>query len=78
MQVLHLDSGKEMRGGQWQVLSLLKGLGAGNLLLTPADGPLMAAAKACGIAVEPAHDAIARGNGSSGGLGTSPYESSAK
>ena len=53
MQVLHLDSGKEMRGGQWQVLSLLKGLGAGNLLLTPANGPLMAAAKACGIAVEP-------------------------
>jgi glycosyl transferase family 1/glycosyl transferase family 4 len=53
MQVLHLDSGKEMRGGQWQVLSLLKGLGAGNVLLTPADGPLMAAAKACGIAVEP-------------------------
>jgi hypothetical protein len=53
MQVLHLDSGKEMRGGQWQVLSLLKGLGAGNVLLTPADGPLMTAAKACGIAVEP-------------------------
>jgi glycosyltransferase involved in cell wall biosynthesis len=53
MKVLHLDSGTEMRGGQWQVLSLLRGLGAGNVLLTPADGPLMAAAKACGIAVEP-------------------------
>lgn len=53
MRVLHLDSGKEMRGGQWQVLSLLKGLGAGNVLLTPADGPLMTAARACGIQAEP-------------------------
>ena len=42
-----------------------KGLGAGNVLLTPADGPLMAAAKACGIAVGAPHDAVARGNGSS-------------
>ena len=49
MRVLHLDSGTEMRGGQWQVLSLLKGLGAGNVLLTPADGPLMAEAKTAGI-----------------------------
>ncbi|HYI97803.1 MAG TPA: glycosyltransferase family 4 protein [Bryobacteraceae bacterium] len=53
MRVLHLDSGKEMRGGQWQVLSLLRGLGAGNLLLTPADGPLMVAAQACGLQAEP-------------------------
>jgi glycosyltransferase involved in cell wall biosynthesis len=53
MRVLHLDSGKEMRGGQWQVLSLLKGLGAGNVLLTPAGGPLMAAAQACGVQAEP-------------------------
>ena len=49
MRVLHLDSGTEMRGGQWQVLSLLKGLGAGNVLLTPAGGPLMAEAKMAGI-----------------------------
>src|SRR5687767_14215817 len=53
MRILHLDSGKEMRGGQWQVLSLLKGLGAGSVLLTPAGGPMMAAAQACGIQVEP-------------------------
>src|SRR5262245_4857048 len=26
MRVLHLDSGREMRGGQWQVLYLLRGL----------------------------------------------------
>lgn len=42
-----------MRGGQWQVLSLLKGLGAGNTLLTPAAGPLMNEAKAHNLAVEP-------------------------
>lgn len=53
MRVLHLDSGTEMRGGQWQVLSLLKGLGAGSVLLTPAGGPLMAAAQACGVQAEP-------------------------
>jgi glycosyltransferase involved in cell wall biosynthesis len=53
MRVLHLDSGKEMRGGQWQVLSLLKGLGSGNTLLTPAGGPLMAEATARGIQAEP-------------------------
>ena len=42
-----------MRGGQWQVLALLKGLGAGNTLLTAADGPLMKAASECGVAVQP-------------------------
>ena len=45
MRVLHLDSGKEMRGGQWQVLSLLKGLGPDNLLLTPEGGPLITRAR---------------------------------
>lgn len=53
MKVLHLDAGREMRGGQWQVLSLLEGLGAGNTLMTPGEGPLMNAAKARGIDVEP-------------------------
>ena len=53
MRVLHLDSGKEMRGGQWQVLSLLKGLGNDNLLLTPSDGPLMTAARHAGLRTEP-------------------------
>ena len=42
MRVLHLDSGKEMRGGQWQVLSLLKGLGrrqrSADAGRRPADG----------------------------------------
>jgi hypothetical protein len=53
MRVLHLDCGKEMRGGQWQVLALLKGLGAGNTLLAAAEGPLMKAASDRGIHVEP-------------------------
>jgi Glycosyl transferases group 1/Glycosyltransferase Family 4 len=53
MYVLHLDCGKEMRGGQWQVLALLQGLGAGNVLLTAADGPLMRAAIDRGIDAQP-------------------------
>jgi hypothetical protein len=53
MRVLHLDTGREMRGGQWQVLSLLSGLGAGNTLLTAGDGPLMQEARRRGIDVQP-------------------------
>ncbi|HYP13680.1 MAG TPA: glycosyltransferase family 4 protein [Bryobacteraceae bacterium] len=53
MRILHLDSGREMRGGQWQVLSLLGALGGGNVLLTPANGPLMRAASQQGIDVRP-------------------------
>jgi len=49
MRVLHLDAGREMRGGQWQVMMLLQGLGEGHTLLTPADGPLMREARARGI-----------------------------
>ena len=26
MRILHLDAGKEMRGGQWQALRLIEGL----------------------------------------------------
>ena len=43
MKVLHLDSGREMRGGQWQVLRLLEGLrreNVGGTLLTPRASPL--------------------------------------
>jgi hypothetical protein len=53
MQVLHLDSGRELRGGQWQVLSLLGGLGPGNTLLTASEGPLMCQARQRGIDVQP-------------------------
>jgi glycosyltransferase involved in cell wall biosynthesis len=47
MRVLHLDSGREMRGGQWQALRLHRGLlaaGRKSLLLARADSPLLAAA----------------------------------
>jgi glycosyltransferase involved in cell wall biosynthesis len=45
--ILHIDSGAEMRGGQWQALYLIRGLiAAGHRarLLTPAGSELMKAA----------------------------------
>lgn len=53
MRVLHLDSGREMRGGQIQVLALLRGLQDESVLLTPGDGPLMRAAINRGIDARP-------------------------
>jgi glycosyltransferase involved in cell wall biosynthesis len=44
MRILHLDAGREMRGGQWQVLYLLRGLrehGHEVRLLACGSGPLM-------------------------------------
>lgn len=44
MRILHLDSGNEMRGGQWQVLRLMTGLrreGVLSTLLAPAASPLI-------------------------------------
>jgi hypothetical protein len=43
MKILHLDSGREMRGGQWQALRLHRGLlarGHESLLLTRKGSPL--------------------------------------
>ena len=31
MRILHLDAGREMRGGQWQVLRLIQGLAAAGV-----------------------------------------------
>src|ERR1039457_4584346 len=48
MRVLHLDAGKEMRGGQWQTLRLVEGLSAAGVestLLARSDGPLLEAAR---------------------------------
>jgi hypothetical protein len=48
MRILHLDSGREMRGGQWQVLRLHRGLlkaGHESFLLARGGSPLLAAAK---------------------------------
>jgi len=56
MKILHLDSGREMRGGQWQVLRLHRALveaGHESLLLAREAGPLLAAASErslpCGV-----------------------------
>ena len=56
MRVLHLDSGREMRGGQWQVLYLLRGLataGVSSTLLARPASPLHAAAVAEGFVARP-------------------------
>jgi hypothetical protein len=50
MKVLHLDSGREMRGGQWQVLRLHQALlaaGHESLLLAREGAPLLQAALEC-------------------------------
>jgi hypothetical protein len=56
MRILHLDAGREMRGGQWQVLRLVEGLAAEGIestLLARKDGPLYVAARKQGWRVEP-------------------------
>ena len=56
MRILHLDAGREMRGGQWQVLRLIEGLAAAGVestLLARQDAPLYAAARKLGWRVEP-------------------------
>jgi len=43
VRILHIDAGREMRGGQWQALYLMEGLAAlghEQLLLTPFEAPL--------------------------------------
>jgi hypothetical protein len=54
--ILHIDSGVEMRGGQWQALYLMRGLSAlGHQirLLTPDGSPLMKLAVKDGIDARP-------------------------
>jgi glycosyltransferase involved in cell wall biosynthesis len=56
MRVLHLDSGRAMGGGQWQVLRLIEGLAAGgveSVLLARAGAPLFDRARRRGFRVEP-------------------------
>ncbi len=52
MTILHVDTGREMRGGQYQVLLLMEALarrGHTQLLLAPAQSALLAAAQARGL-----------------------------
>ncbi|MCU1275540.1 MAG: glycosyl transferase, group 1 [Bryobacterales bacterium] len=54
MRILHLDSGAEMRGGQWQVLRLIEGLGAAgheSTLLARGGSPLYVQARNRGMDV---------------------------
>lgn len=56
MRVLHLDAGREMRGGQWQVLRLIEGLAGAEVestLLARPGAPLELAARERGWRVEP-------------------------
>jgi hypothetical protein len=56
MRILHLDAGREMRGGQWQVLYLLRGLrqrGHDVRLLARGSGPLLERARQDGFAAGP-------------------------
>jgi hypothetical protein len=55
MKILHLDLGKELRGGQHQVLLLMSALerrGHRQLLVTRKGSPLLDAALQCGLAAE--------------------------
>src|SRR5689334_12987507 len=56
MRILHLDAGREMRGGQFQVLRLIEGLASAGIestLLARADGALFGAVRKRGFRVEP-------------------------
>jgi Glycosyl transferases group 1/Glycosyltransferase Family 4 len=56
MRILHLDAGKDMRGGQWQVLRLIGGLAAAGIestLLARESAPLYTAARKEGWRVAP-------------------------
>jgi hypothetical protein len=56
MKTLHIDTGREMRGGQWQALYLVEQLTGKSIdvtLLTPAASPLLAEARKRGIEVQP-------------------------
>ena len=54
MRILHLDAGREMRGGQWQVLRLIEGLaseGVESTLLARPGCPLFTMAREAGLRV---------------------------
>lgn len=56
MRVLHIDTGREMRGGQWQVLRLVEALveaGHEAVLLSPRGSPLFEKAAERGLAPRP-------------------------
>jgi glycosyltransferase involved in cell wall biosynthesis len=54
MKVLHIDLGREMRGGQHQALALVKALGDEAVLMARAGSPLFESARSEGVEVIPA------------------------
>lgn len=63
MKILHLDSGREMRGGQWQALRLHRGLierGHDSLLLGCEESPILAAAEREGLPYDRIRPALVR------------------
>jgi len=55
-RVLHIDTGREMRGGQWQALYLMRGLarrGYAQALMARLDSPLISMAVEAGIETIP-------------------------
>jgi hypothetical protein len=58
LKILHIDTGREMRGGQWQALYLASGLTARGhrvRMLAPAGSPLLLAAQAQRLDAKPLH-----------------------
>jgi hypothetical protein len=53
MRVLHLDTGKSLRGGQFQLLALLKALRGEQMLLAPAGSPTLEEARAIDVDAMP-------------------------
>ena len=52
MKTLHVDTGEQMQGGQWQALYLVERLQEA-ILLVPATSPLFQEAAQCGVDVRP-------------------------
>ena len=53
MRVLHIDTGSEMRGGQWQAFHLMEALtkaGHHAVMLAPGGSPLYERLKSMGLA----------------------------
>ena len=62
MNILHLDSGRQLRGGQWQVLLLMQALsrrGHRQQLLARPGSPLLERARRAGFAAEPSRPGLA-------------------
>ena len=64
MKVLHVDSGKEWRGGQTQLLHLVRGASGEHHVALPVGAPLVSTLQGDGIATH-----TLSGRGGFGGLG---------